>query len=107
MTSTTTSPRPDVPLPAGAVFGDIWQGDPAERVIMGQNRGITDSDVVIWTSAIQLADGRIELDEGGVSEPPLCISMATRTSTATRRVSWPRFCLRSPPSWIGGPGDER
>src|SRR5258707_11144605 len=71
MPSTTTNPHPDVPLPTGAVFGDNWEGEPAERVIMGQNRSITDTDVVIWTSAIQFADGRIQQDEGGASEPPL------------------------------------
>src|SRR5258707_11500086 len=71
MPSTTTNPHPDVPGPAGAVFGDAWEGEPAERVIMGQNRGITDTDVVIWTSAIQFADGRIQQDEVGASEPPL------------------------------------
>jgi hypothetical protein len=26
--TTTTNPHPDVPLPAGAVFGDKWEGEP-------------------------------------------------------------------------------
>jgi hypothetical protein len=34
---------------------------------MGPNRGITDTDVIIGPSAIQLADGRIALEE---NEPP-------------------------------------
>jgi hypothetical protein len=57
-------PTSDIPLPAGAVFGDTWEGDGPQRVVMGQTRGITDSDFTVWTSAIQCADGRID------SEPP-------------------------------------
>ena len=55
----TTNPHPDVPLPDGAVFGDIWEGDDPERVVTGPRRGITDAETIIWTSAIQRADGRI------------------------------------------------
>ena len=66
MPTTTTNPYPDVPLPAGAVFGDLWEGDYPERVIWGPNRGITDSGVIIWTSAMQRTDGRIYAE----SEPP-------------------------------------
>ncbi len=65
--TTTTNPYPDIPLPAGAVFGDIWEGDDPERVIMGPTRGITDTDITIWTSAIQRADGRIAPEQ---PEPP-------------------------------------
>jgi hypothetical protein len=57
---TTTTPQPNVPLPAGAVFGDVWEGIDPKRVIMGPNRGVTDSDAYIWTTAIQRTDGRIE-----------------------------------------------
>src|ERR1700730_13781592 len=66
MPTTTTNPHPHVPLPAGAVFGDIWEGDDPERVVWGANRGITDSDLIIWTSAMQRTDGRIYSE----SEPP-------------------------------------
>ncbi|MGO9151757.1 hypothetical protein [Mycobacterium sp.] len=59
---------PNVPLPAGAVFGNIWEGDDPERVITGPNRGITDSDVFVRTTAIQRADGRIDVEP---NEPPL------------------------------------
>ena len=53
----TTTPRP-VPLPPGAVFGDVWEGH--ERVIMGPTRGVPKrKDVVVRTTAIQRADGRI------------------------------------------------
>jgi hypothetical protein len=61
-----TNPIPDVPLPAGAVFGDDWEGDGPERVITGPERGITDGDVYVWTAAIQRADGRIS----AAPEPP-------------------------------------
>jgi hypothetical protein len=67
MPTTTTNPRPDIPLPPGAVFGDVWEGDDPERVIMGLNRGITDSDVIVWTTAIQRADGRVAPEQ---PEPP-------------------------------------
>jgi hypothetical protein len=60
--STTTNPVPDVPLPAGALSGDDWEGDGPERVITGPNRGITDSYVYIWTSPIQRADGQVALN---------------------------------------------
>jgi hypothetical protein len=64
MTTTPTTPFPQVPLPPGAVRADVWEGDGPQRVVMGQTRGITDSDFTVWTSAIQCADGRID------SEPP-------------------------------------
>jgi hypothetical protein len=65
---TTTNPIPDVPLPTGATVADSWESDPGHRVIMGATRGVTDYDVVVWTSAVQYTDGA--LDDGGDSEPP-------------------------------------
>jgi hypothetical protein len=65
--TTTAKPSPNVPLPPGAVVAEIWEGDGPQRVIMGPHRGITDSDAVIWTTAIQLADGRVAPEP----EPPL------------------------------------
>ncbi|OBK12596.1 hypothetical protein [Mycobacterium asiaticum] len=67
---TTTNPGTNIPLPRAAVFGDIWEGDDdtVHRVIMGDNRGITDSDVIVWTSAIQFWDGSI--DTGNEVELP-------------------------------------
>jgi hypothetical protein len=59
-------PTPDVPLPAGAAFADIWEGTDPKRVIMGPDRGVTDSDVRIWTTAIQRTDGGIDSEP----EPP-------------------------------------
>ncbi len=44
MTTTISTTPPDIPLPAGAVFGDAWEGDDPQRVIMGPLRGITDTD---------------------------------------------------------------
>jgi hypothetical protein len=70
--NTITNPSPDVPLPPGAENGDNWErgDDGPERVIMGPSRGITDAgNARIWTSAIQLANGRIAVEEA--SEPPL------------------------------------
>jgi hypothetical protein len=56
---TLTKPSPDVPLPAGGVRADKWEGADPERVVRGRDLAITDSDVRIWTTAIQRADGRI------------------------------------------------
>ncbi|HEY2085721.1 MAG TPA: hypothetical protein VGH54_06775, partial [Mycobacterium sp.] len=76
MTTATTTPNPfpDVPLPAGADFGDIWEGegDDVHRVVMGDTRGITDTDVIVWTSAIQYWDGSIDTD-GEIEKPALHI----------------------------------
>ena len=69
MPTTTATAIPDVPLPAGADFGDIWEGGNAYRSITGPVRGITDSDAIVWTSAIQRADGVIDTDPG--NEVPL------------------------------------
>jgi hypothetical protein len=65
--TTITTPFPDVPLPAGAVFGDVWEGTDPERVIQWPHRGVTDSDAIIRMTAIQRADGRIASEP----EPPL------------------------------------
>jgi hypothetical protein len=88
-TDTTTNPHPDIPLPPGAVFGDVWEGegDGLHHVIMGRRRGITDTDVVlgdvwegdspegviVWTTAVQFADGTIDTRplDAGRSEPPM------------------------------------
>jgi hypothetical protein len=43
--TTKTNPQPDVPLPAGADFGDIWEGDEPERVVTGPRRGISAANV--------------------------------------------------------------
>src|ERR1700730_12697463 len=75
MPNTATSPYPDIPLPTGAGFGDLWQSvgaKDAHRVIMGDNRGVTDTDVIVWTSAIQFWDGSLDTD-GEIEMPSLHI----------------------------------
>jgi hypothetical protein len=58
-----------VPLPVGAVFANVWEvDDPLPlRLVTGPNRGVTGSDVHVWTSAIQWADGGIAQQQ---PEPP-------------------------------------
>src|SRR5271166_6481833 len=53
---------PDLPLPTGAAAAGSWQpNDPlAYRVVLGEDRGVTDHNVVVHTVAVQFADGRIE-----------------------------------------------
>ena len=77
MTTTTTSPIPNIPLPPGAVFGDEWQPE-GHRTVEGEQREIRqprwherERDVVVevWTHALQHADGHV--DSGGDIEPPL------------------------------------
>jgi hypothetical protein len=57
--NTSAVPAPDVPLPPGAVAIDDWEGTPLGRAIQGINRGVTDSDAIVWTGACQLADGSV------------------------------------------------
>ena len=66
----------DVPLPAGVAAVFDWRpNDPLSyRVVLGAVRGVTDHNVVVHTSAIQFADGRI--DYGGILEPSVTISHA-------------------------------
>src|SRR6201987_856327 len=66
----------DFPHPAcvAAVF-DWRPNDPLPyRVVLGAGRGVTDHNVVVHTSAIQFADGRI--DDGRIKAPTLTISHA-------------------------------
>jgi hypothetical protein len=67
----TTTTMPDVPLPSGAE-PDVWvdESPPLYRVLYGVSRGIAGrDDVLVGTTAIQFADGRI--DDGSVlHEPP-------------------------------------
>jgi hypothetical protein len=62
MPTTTTPCYPDVPLPAGVAAAGSWQpNDPLPyRVVLGEDRGVTDHNVVVHTVAVQFADGRIE-----------------------------------------------
>ncbi|MDC8980674.1 hypothetical protein PR370_01075 [Mycobacterium marinum] len=46
-----------IPLPPGATWADQW--DDVGRVVTGPHRHVTDSDVRIWTSALQRTDGAI------------------------------------------------
>jgi hypothetical protein len=64
----------DVPLPAGVAAVFDWRpNDPLSyRVVLGAGRGVTDHNVVVHTSAIQFADGRI--DDGGIVAPSITIS---------------------------------
>ena len=58
----TTHRYSDVPLPTGVAAAGSWQpNDPLPyRVVLGEDRGITDHNVVVHTVATQFADGRIE-----------------------------------------------
>src|SRR6478609_3498806 len=58
MTTTPTTTVPDVAPPAGAT-PDIWEGNPAQRVVAGINRGIDGHDVLVWTATVQYADGSL------------------------------------------------
>jgi hypothetical protein len=66
----------DVPLPACVTAVFDWRpNDPLPyRVVLGASRGVTDHNVVVHTSAIQFADGRI--DDGGIVAPSVRISHA-------------------------------
>ena len=76
MPTKTTHSYLSVALPTGAAAFFEWR--PHEplpyRVVLGANRGVADHNVVVHTSAIQFADGRI--DDGGVVAPRVTISHA-------------------------------
>jgi hypothetical protein len=76
MPTTTAHSYLDVPLPAGVAAVFDWRpNDPLSyRVVLGAVRGVTDHNVVVHTSAIQFADGRI--DDGGIVAPSVTISHA-------------------------------
>jgi hypothetical protein len=61
MPTTTAHCYLNVPLPTGVAAVDDWRpNDPLPyRVVLGAGRGVTDHNVVVQTSAIQFADGRI------------------------------------------------
>jgi len=54
----TTERCPDVAPPAGTI-PDVWEGNPAQRVVAGINRGIDGHDIVVWTATVQCADGSL------------------------------------------------
>lgn len=68
---TTTTTYPDVPLPDGTNSLDGWQDDEllgTFRIISGKDRWPAGREVVIGTSAVQLADGSV--DDGRVEDRP-------------------------------------
>ncbi len=71
--TTTTTPHPEVPLPAGALEADSWQALDRQpyRVVFGAYRDVTDHAAGVPTSVIQWADGH--LDHGEIEAPSLVI----------------------------------
>jgi hypothetical protein len=72
--TTTTNPYPNIPLPAGADFAETWVrvgAEDAHRSVFGDSRAVTDSDVIVWTSVIQLWKGRLDTD-GEIRPPAVC-----------------------------------
>jgi hypothetical protein len=71
--TTTTSPRPDVPLPPGVTGVDDWQADERQpyRVVFGEYRGVTDHPICVSTAAVQWADG--SLDDGQIEAPNMVL----------------------------------
>ena len=63
MPTTTTNPgHPDVPLPAGAVFGGVWEDVKTApwRTVTFTSRQIIDHDGRITLGAVQYADGSVD-----------------------------------------------
>lgn len=78
--TTTTAPRPEIPLPAGAVSGDRdWSdwGGYAVRLIRGSNRIICDVNgkrvAMIRTVGVQRSDGSV--DDGDENYPTVDICL--------------------------------
>jgi hypothetical protein len=61
MPTTAAHCCPNVPLPADVAAASDWQpNDPLPyRIILGEDRGITNHKMAVHTVAVQFADGRI------------------------------------------------
>lgn len=61
----------DVPLPVGAETSDLWTDWNNEcRVIFTPDHPVGNTDLAVYASAIQLADGTIDDGSGATHEPP-------------------------------------
>jgi hypothetical protein len=68
MTTSTATPTPDVPLPAGAMSLGDWVADdphPAWRLIEAPYRGIDGYQAIVRPEAIQYADGSLDIGRDG------------------------------------------
>lgn len=70
---TTTTPVPDVPLPAGAEWADDWQDVQSTpwRVIKSAERHIDGCEVSVFATAVQWTDGT--LDQSGGDAPHVTV----------------------------------
>jgi hypothetical protein len=86
MPTTTTHYYPKVPLTAGVAAVFDWRpNDPLPyRVVLGAGRGVTEHNVVVHTSAIQCADGRI--DDGRIVAPSVTIYYASYNGRGLSRT---------------------
>jgi hypothetical protein len=84
MTQTTANPQ--VPLPAGAECTEGWQHDEPQafRVIHGATRGVGGHKLVVWSSAIQFADGT--LDEGRIGAPYVWVDIHWEDGLTSRQA---------------------
>ncbi|GFG78572.1 hypothetical protein MPRG_18480 [Mycobacterium paragordonae] len=72
------NPFPDVALPPAAVGGEVWDRHaPAHRVVWGVDRTTTDHPATVHTSAIQLADGSIDV-VGNIEAPQVFLHLGDR-----------------------------
>ena len=93
MMQTTATPLPDVQPPAGTK-PDVWEGNPAQRVVAGINRGIDGHDVLVWTAAVQYADGslrepaevHVELDHDDAMTADQARALATELIEAAAEI---------------------
>jgi hypothetical protein len=94
--STTTTPYPGVPVPAGVTRVDDWQDDAAApyRIVMGELRNTNGVEhTTVQATAVQYADGRI--DDGSVHEPP-CVYLGDDGLTSAQagvRMNWMVRCV--------------
>ncbi|MGV0519872.1 hypothetical protein ABVK43_21775, partial [Mycobacterium kansasii] len=83
MTTTT----PDVPLPPGAVFANLWEDattDRPYRRITSEVRSIEgNTNVLVWVEAIQYGDG--SLDQSAIDRPSVQIE-ANQEALSSRQA---------------------
>jgi hypothetical protein len=102
MTTTTAqiNPYPDIAPPAGARPIEDWQAIEPQpyRVVIGDDRTVTDHKLRVSPTAIQLADGSI--DDGTTIEAPCRTGSLGRRNRESHRGGCMTHYIDPRPGWI-------
>lgn len=102
ITTAPTNPYPDLAPPTGT-DPDIWEGDPAQRVVTGITRGIGGHGIPVWTGTVHYVDGSLREPEVHVE----CLDDDEMTGLrATKPGNSLRHRSRPPTTSTGGQRDD-